>query len=131
MRHLTLLFSCVVVILVGAALRAQPGHPLVTMTVESGGEKPRELTARDSGLATLKLKSGAEFGFRPIVQDSKPWSKVTVTIFKMDPSVEVLGEVSLETGKPAVASKTKPAFRIAVTKIAEPPVGPTTPPAAR
>ena len=46
MRHLTLLCTCLVSFLVVSAVGAQPGHPIVMMTVEPGGEKMSELSAR-------------------------------------------------------------------------------------
>ena len=32
----------------------------------------KELTAPESGVATLTLKDGTEFGFRPTIQDDRP-----------------------------------------------------------
>jgi hypothetical protein len=34
--------------------------------------RTRELTAPESGLATLTLKDGTEYGVRPTIQDSSP-----------------------------------------------------------
>ena len=39
----------------------------------------------------------------------------------MDPQVEPVGEVEVKTGGSAVQSNTKPAFRIAVTKVFDKP----------
>jgi hypothetical protein len=89
------------------------------MTITPAGEPARQVSAPESDLARIKLKDGTEFGFRPTIQDSSPWTRVLVTVFRMDPQVETLGEVELKTGGPAVASKTKPVFTIAVTKVSE------------
>jgi hypothetical protein len=58
------------------------------------------MTVPESALAVITVK-GTEFGFRPTIEDSKPWSRVLVTIFRMDPTVESLGQVELKTGGPA------------------------------
>jgi hypothetical protein len=67
--------------------------------------------------------NGTEIGFRPTIQDSKPWTRVVVTIFKTPtashPSQQ-LGEVEVKTGGSAVQSKTTPAFKVAVTRVSEP-----------
>ena len=54
-----------------------------------------------------------------------------MTIFRMDPTVEVVGQVEVKSGAPAVTSKTKPAFRIAVTKVLEASEGKTPPTVGR
>lgn len=92
--------------------------PVVTMTVAAGREKPRELEAAESGLAIVKV-NGIEYGFRPAIEDAKPWTRVTVTLFKLDPTTEQLGVVELKTGGPAVDSKTTPTFRISVSRVVE------------
>jgi hypothetical protein len=43
----------------------------------------QEVTAAESGLATVTLKDGAEVGFRPTIQDSSQWNRIVVTIFRM------------------------------------------------
>jgi hypothetical protein len=91
--------------------------PQVTMSVRLPGGQTRELVAPESGLATVKLKDGREFGFRPTMQDDKG-TRVTVTIFNMSPATSEAGEVETGVSKPAVESKTSPAFRIAITKVA-------------
>ena len=120
MKNWSLRYGLAIVLLAGAAVAAQPDRPVVTMTIAAPGEKPHEVEVRESGLAAVKVK-GTEFGFRPTIQDSKPWTRVVVTIFRMDPQVEPVGEVEVKTGGSAVQSKTKPAFRIAVTKVFEKP----------
>jgi hypothetical protein len=119
--HATVRQLCVVLLLLASAsAAAQPGHPTVVMSIAAPGGKPQEISARESGLATIKVK-GTEYGFRPTIDDSKPWNKVRVAVFKMTPTSELLGEVQLTTGAAAVASKTQPVFRIAVVKVHETP----------
>jgi hypothetical protein len=120
MKKSSLRDALAIVVLAGAAFAAQPDRPVVTMTIAPAGEKPHEVEVRESGLAAVKVK-GTEFGFRPTIQDSKPWTRVVVTIFRMDPEVEAVGEVEVKTGGPAVQSKTNPGFTIAVTKVVEKP----------
>ena len=98
--------------------------PVVTMSVTGPDGRLHELTAPESGLATVTLKDGTEYGFRPTIQDSSPWNRIVVTVFKMataDAPTASLGEVELRRGGPAVESKTSPAFRVAVPHVAPPP----------
>ena len=105
------------------AATAQAHHPLVTMSVTPQGGQATTLTAPDSGVATLKMKDGTEIGFRPTIQDSRPWNQITITIVRMptekQPTTE-LGRVDVKKGSSPVESKTTPAFRIAVTTVSEP-----------
>ena len=104
-------------------LQAQAHHPLVTMSVTPPGGQATQLTAPDSGVATLKLKDGTEIGFRPTIQDARPWNQITITIVRMptatQPTQEI-GRVDVKKGASPVPSNTTPAFRIAVTTVAEP-----------
>jgi hypothetical protein len=52
------------------------------MSVTMSDGRTQELTAPESGLATLTLKDGTEYGFRPTIQDSSPWNRIVVTIFR-------------------------------------------------
>jgi hypothetical protein len=52
------------------------------MSVTTPDGRTHELTAAESGLATLTLKDGTEYGFRPTIQDSSPWNRIVVTIFR-------------------------------------------------
>jgi hypothetical protein len=97
--------------------------PVVTLSVTVPGGPTHELTAPESGTATLTLKDGTQYGFRPTIQDSSPWNQIVVTIFKMATATAptaTLGEVELRRGGPVVESKTSPAFRVAVPKVAPP-----------
>ena len=120
MRKSRLHYAFALALLVSAAGAAQDGRPIVMMTITAPGEKPLEVQAPESGLATVKVKGG-EFGFRPMIQDSKPWNRVVVTVFKMDPTTEPIGQIEVKTGDPAIESKTKPNFRIAVTSVKDKP----------
>jgi len=101
----------------------------MTMSITLPDGQTRELTAPESGLATLTLKDGTEFGFRPTIQDDRPWSKITVAVFKMPTAThatQLLGEVDVKTGATAVPSKTTPIFKVAVTKVTPPAAATTT-----
>jgi hypothetical protein len=102
-----------------AAVGADPYAPMVTLSVTTPDGKAQELSARESEVATLKV-GNTEYNFRPTILDAKPWNQVRVTIFKgatAQAPDQVLGEVELKTGAPAVASKTNPVFKIAVPKV--------------
>lgn len=106
-----------------AAVASQAHAPLVTMSVTLPDGRIREMTVPESGVATLSLKDGTEYSFRPTIQDSSPWNRIVVTIFKTATAkapTEVLGEVELEKGGPAVASKTNPSFKVAVSSVSPP-----------
>src|SRR4051812_26140656 len=123
MTRRSLLFTLIAVLLTGAIVAAQAYAPVVTISVTSPDGHAQELTAPESGLATLTLKDGTEYGFRPTIQDSAPWNRIVVTIFKSGTTsspTSVLGEVELRRGGPAVDSKTNPAFKVSVPKVSAP-----------
>src|SRR5215208_2377607 len=93
---------------------SQTYAPTVTMAVTTPDGETQDVTARESSVAALKLKDGSEYLLRPTVLD-EPFSKATVAIFKPDSTP--VGEVQVVKGKPAVDSKTTPAFKIAVKTI--------------
>src|SRR5438309_9725638 len=102
---------------------AQAYAPVVTMSVTLPDGRTQELTAPESGLATVSLKDGTEYGFRPTVQDSLPWNRIVVTIFRTattNAPTQILGEIDLKRGGPAVDSKTNPPFKVAVSKVSSP-----------
>jgi hypothetical protein len=106
---------------------AQAGAPIVTMNVTLPDGRTQELTATESGLATVSLKDGTEYGFRPTIQDSMPWNRIVVTIFRTattNSTTQTLGEVELKRDGPAADSKTTPPFKVAVSKVSPP--GPLT-----
>jgi hypothetical protein len=111
------------ILVAGTVAAAQSPAPVVTMSVTSPDGGTHELTAPESGLATLALNDNAEYAFRPTIQDSMPWNRIVVTIFKTATTkspTQVLGEVELKRGGPAVESKTNPSFKVAVPKVAPP-----------
>ena len=111
----------------GMLAAAQSHAPVVTMSVTLPDGRTQELTAAESGLATVNLEDGTEYGFRPTIQDSTPWSRIVVTIFRVattNAPTQVLGEIELKRGGPAVDSKTSPSFKVAVPKVS-PPARPT------
>jgi hypothetical protein len=102
---------------------AQAYAPVVTMSVTLPDGQVKELTAPESGLATVSLKDGTEYGFRPTIQDSSPWNRIVVTIFKKattNSPTQILGEVEVKRGGPAVDSKTNPSFKVAVPNVSPP-----------
>jgi hypothetical protein len=121
-------FGIVVFAIVAAATAkiSASGHaPLVTFTVTTPDKQSRDLTASESGVASMTY-DGVEYEFRPTIQDSSPWNHVVITIFKAataQATTQVLGAVDLKTGGPRVESKTKPAFQVAVVKVSPPPAG--------
>ena len=93
--------------------------PTVSISVTTPDGKTQQLNVRESEVAMLKVGS-TEYKFRPTILDAKPWNQVVVTIFKgatAQAPDQVLGDVEVKTGAPAVASKTNPVFKIAVTKV--------------
>ena len=48
-------------VMLGTVAAAQPYAPIVTMVVTMPDGRTQELTAAESGLATLTLKDGAEY----------------------------------------------------------------------
>ena len=123
MNPRTLILALLISGLTSAIAFAQANNPRVTMSITLPDGQTKEVTAPESGLATIALKDGTEIGFRPTIQDSKPWTRVVVTIFKTPtashPSQQ-LGELDVKTGGSAVPSKTTPTFKVAVTSVSEP-----------
>ena len=121
LRKAALLASFMV--LAGMMAGAQSSAPVVTMSVTLPDGRTQELTAPESGLATVSLKDGTEYGFRPTIQDSLPWNRIIVTIFKMatpNAPTQTLGEVEIKRGGLAVESRTNPSFKVAVPKVSAP-----------
>jgi hypothetical protein len=111
------------VLITSTMAAAQTHAPVVTMSVTLPDGRTQELTVPESGVATVSLKDGTEYSFRPTVQDSSPWNQIVVTIFRAATAkapTEVLGQVELKRGGPAVESKTKPSFKVAVPKVSPP-----------
>ncbi len=127
MRQQVLRTGCLV-LLVGAVVcasaSARGSAPIVSMSVTLPDGRTEELTAPESGLATIRLEDGTEYSFRPTIHDSQPWNRIVVTVFRTatpTSPIEILGEVELKNGGPAVESKTKPRFKIAVPRVSPPP----------
>jgi len=111
----------------GSVLFADIYSPTVSLSITPPTGKAQTLDVRESEVGHLKLDNGQEYEFRPTINDAKPWNSVTVTIFKSATATaptQSLGTVDLKTGAPAVASKTTPVFKIAVTKVTAPTAGP-------
>ena len=123
MTRRNLAFGFVAVMLINAMIAAQADAPIVTMSVTTPDGRTQELTAAESGLATLTLKDGTEYGFRPTIQDSSPWNRIVVTIFKSATSstpTTILGEIELRRGGAPMDSKTNPSFKVSVPKVSAP-----------
>jgi hypothetical protein len=103
----------------GAGLVFAQGYsPQVTMSITMPDGKVQTLTTHESGTATLTV-NGIEYGFRPTMLDDQGTRDV-ITIFKMGTkttTVSVLGDVEVRLNAPAIAAKTSPVFKVAVTKI--------------
>src|SRR5512145_206608 len=109
--------------LVASLAVAQPHAPVVTMSVTLPDGRTRELTAAESGLATVQLHDGSEYGFRPTIQDSSPWNRIVITIFRMATTsapTTVLGDIEVKRAGAAVNSKTNPSFKVSVPKVSAP-----------
>jgi hypothetical protein len=123
MTRRCLSFAFVAVLLAGAMAAAQAQAPIVTMSITTPDGRTHELTAAESGLATLTLKDGTEYGFRPTIQDSSRWNRIVVTIFRSATAsapTTVLGEMELRRGGPVVDSKTNPSFKVSVPRVSAP-----------
>jgi hypothetical protein len=118
-RNRLILVVLLVLALHGAAA-SQPFAPIVDMRVISADGQAHDLTVPESGVATVTLKDGTEYGFRPTIHDSSPWNRIVVTIFKSgtaETPTAILGQVELKRGGPAVDSGTQPTFKVAIPKV--------------
>jgi hypothetical protein len=123
MNKRTLVWALLMCSSIVAVAPGQAHQPVVSMMLTLPEGQTIQLSVPESGLATTTLKDGTEFGFRPTIQDGKPWTRVVVTIFRMSTATEhthVLGDVEVRTGGTAVQSKTNPSFRIAVPQVTAP-----------
>lgn len=124
MKVVAALFSSALLVASAALVAAaDPYAPVVTLSVTPPGGKAQELAIPESGVKIIKI-GNTEYKFRANIYDSKPWNNVLVTIFKGPTATQpdqVLGEVELKTGGPAVTSKTTPAFKLQVLKVTAPP----------
>ncbi len=111
-------------ILCAAALASADTYsPNVTMSVTPPSGSAQTLTVHESGTATLTV-SGVVYGFRPTMLDDQG-TRTIVTVFSMPTATKAaaeLGEVQVKLGAAAVATKTTPAFKIAVTKVDKKPM---------
>src|SRR5690348_14049735 len=108
MKRICALMSAM--LLAGSLATAQP-NPIVKMRVTLPDGETKELSAAESGLSTFSLKDGTEIGVRPTIEDSKPWTRVIVTFFKMPTTThasEDIGAIETKTGGPMVPARTNP-----------------------
>jgi hypothetical protein len=123
MSRKSLSFVFVAALLTSTVTYAQSPAPIVALTVTMPDGRTQELTAPESGLATLTLKDGTAYGFRPTIQDSSPWNRIVVTIFRSATTsapTTILGEIEVRRGGPAVDSRTNPSFKVSVPKVSAP-----------
>ena len=109
--------------LVAASLAAAQPNPVVKMKVTLPDGETKELSAAESGVSTFSLKDGTAIGVRPTIVDSKPWTRVVVTFFKMPTTThptEEIGTAETKTGGPMVHARTNPPFQVAVVRVSEP-----------
>ena len=105
------------------SISAQTYAPMVSMRVTTPDGTSHDIAARESSVATLTLNDGSVYEFRPTIHD-EPFTKVTVSIFKSATSTAStisVGEVEAIRGRPAVDSKSKPNFKVAIVNIEGPP----------
>jgi hypothetical protein len=113
------LFLAVFAAVFGSAVAADDYAPMVTISIQPPSGPAQTVDVRESLTAMIKV-GNVEYKFRPTINDAKPWTSVTVTIFKgatAQAADSVLGTVDVKKGEAAVASKTNPVFRVAVPKI--------------
>jgi hypothetical protein len=113
-------------VLGAAPAPAQAPEPVVHMAITPAGGQVHQLSARESGVARLKV-GNVEYGFRPTLRDAAPYTRIEVTAFRLDGPSERLGSVEVTKGAPAVDLKTTPAFKVAVTDVTPPPAPSPTP----
>ena len=72
MTHKALMSISMLVVMMVAMVAAEMYAPIVTMSITLPDGQTKELTAPESGVATLTPKDGTEFRFRPTIQDDRP-----------------------------------------------------------
>lgn len=123
MKARIVMLAVCAVMAAAAAAQAQTHAPLVTMKIATADGQSHELSARESSVATFKLKDGTEYEARPTILDGSPFNRVVIAVFKSATAKEattLLGEGEVKAGGPPVALKTKPAFTVSVLKVALP-----------
>jgi hypothetical protein len=120
MNRTRLIRTCALMVLfAGSTLLADIYSPTVSISVTPPTGKAIDVAVRESEVGHFKVGS-TEYDIRPTITDAKPWNAVTVTIFKAATATApsaVLAEVDVKTGGPAVATKSNPVFKVAVTKV--------------
>ena len=99
---------------------AQAYRPVVSMSVTLPDGQVKELSAPESGLATVTV-GDREYGLRPTMLDDQG-SRIVVTIFDMGGAtgpVREIGVVEVKASGPEVTSKTVPALKVRATKISK------------
>ena len=99
-----------------APAHAQAYAPQVMMSVTLPDGQVQQISAHESGLATLTTKDGTEYGFRPTMQDDRGLQTV-ITIFRMQPTAEAIGSAEVKLGASPTTVKSTPAFKVAVTRV--------------
>jgi hypothetical protein len=119
MTHTSLATACSFFLLAAASSSAQVMGPMVTMAITPPSGQVVQVTARESGLATVTLPDGTAYGFRPTIQD-QAHTRTTVTVFRMGTATEAtreIGTVEVRTGAAAVKTSTTPSFTVAIPSV--------------
>ena len=116
----TTLAVIVAMIMPVVTVAAQAYRPAVMMSVTLPNGQTQDLTAPESGLATVTV-SGRDYGFRPTMMDDRG-ARIVITLFDMGSptdAVKTLGEMDTSVGGPTVTFKTTPVFKVKVTDISK------------
>jgi hypothetical protein len=95
------------------------GSPIVSIVVTTPDGRVHDLTAHESGLATVHVAE-RDYGFRPTMHDDRGRA-ITISVFRMGNSAEAtqeIADVDLTGGAAAVATRSTPAFSIRAAKAA-------------
>lgn len=112
----TAVLFCLVTLTLTSPAAAQAYAPVVMMSVTAPDGQVHQISAPESGLAVVTTRDGAEYGFRPTMQDDAG-TQTVITIFRMQPSPSQLDAVTVKRGASPVATKSAPAFKVAVTGV--------------
>jgi hypothetical protein len=101
-------------------LTAQAYRPVVMMSVTLPNGQSQDLSAPESGLATVTV-DGRAYGFRPTMMDDRG-ARIVIGLFDMGgptDAVKMLAEIDTSAGGPTVTFKTTPVFKVKVTNISK------------
>jgi hypothetical protein len=115
------LFAVVAAItLSSTAGAAQAYRPMVTMSITLPDGQVKDLSAPESGLATVTV-AGREYGFRPTLHDEEG-ARIVIAVFDMGGAAEaakMLAEIDTKVGGSIVTVKTTPTFKVKVSQVSK------------